>query len=95
MVEAAALSPQAVPKLARGVRFSRDEARERWVLLAPERILEPDEVAVEILRRIDGERSLEEITNRLAEDFAADRAEISADVNEFVADLAGKGLIEL
>lgn len=95
MPAATQLPSDAVPRLARGVRLSRDEARQRWVLLAPERILEPDEVAVEILRRIDGTRSLKEITDRLAEDFVADRAEIAADVDEFVASLAGKGMVEL
>ncbi|ESR25810.1 Coenzyme PQQ synthesis protein D [Lutibaculum baratangense AMV1] len=93
--EAPPLSPAVVPRLPRGVRFSRDEARGRFVLLAPERILEPDEIAVEILRRIDGEATLGEIVDQLARDFAAPREEVAADVEEFLRGLNEKGMIEL
>ncbi len=88
-------SQDAIPRFARGVRLSRDEVRERWVLLAPERILEPDDVALEILQRIDGRSTLAEISSRLAEEFSADQAEISADVAGFISEMSEKGMIEL
>ncbi|MGH6943690.1 MAG: pyrroloquinoline quinone biosynthesis peptide chaperone PqqD, partial [Geminicoccaceae bacterium] len=55
------LAPGAVPALARGVRLRFDQARAAWVLLAPERVLMPDEVAVEIIKRLDGKADLEAI----------------------------------
>lgn len=89
------LSPNAVPRLARGVRLRHDEARGQWVLLAPERVLQPDPVAVEILRRVDGTRSLAALVDDLAATFAVERARIAADVDAFLADLAGKGMVVL
>jgi pyrroloquinoline quinone biosynthesis protein D len=84
----------AVPRLPRGVRLRRDEARGGWVLLAPERILQPDGVAVEILTRVDGQSSLAEIVDSLAAAFSAERERIDADVRGFLGNLAEKGFVE-
>ena len=84
----------AVPRLPRGVRFRRDEARGGWVLLAPERILQPDPVAVEILTRIDGAATLGAIVDSLSVAFNADRARIDADVRAFLGGLVEKGFVE-
>ncbi len=59
----------AVPALARGVKFRFDEVRQRWVLLAPERLFVPDDQAVEILKLVDGSRSLGGIIEDLAVRF--------------------------
>jgi len=85
----------AVPTFARGVRLRYDEAREEWVLLAPERVLNPDPIAVEILKKVDGARSIDLIVDELAEAYSADRTVIAADVDAFLADLIEKGVIEL
>jgi pyrroloquinoline quinone biosynthesis protein D len=45
------LSAEARPGLAPGVRLTFDKARDQWVVLAPERVLVPDETALEILQR--------------------------------------------
>ena len=37
------------PKLPRHARLKFDETRQVWVILAPERVLAPDEIAVEVL----------------------------------------------
>lgn len=84
-----------VPRFARGVRLRHDEARGQWVLLAPERVLQPDGVAVEILKRVDGARSLDAIVDDLAATFAADRAQIAADVEAFLGGLIEKGMLEM
>ena len=95
MSDAAEVPVDTVPRLARGTRLSRDEARARWVLLAPERVLEPDDVAVEILQRIDGKRTIGEIADLLAAEFASERSEILADLQAFLAELKEKGMVEL
>ena len=84
-----------VPVLPRGVKLRFDQARQTWVLLAPERVLMPDPIAVEILKRCDGKRSVAAVIDDLASTFAADRAQIAADVTVFLQDLADKGMVAL
>ncbi len=85
----------ATPKLPRGVKLQFDSARDHWVLLGPERILKPDVVAVEILKRIDGETSIDAIVDDLAATFKADRAQILKDVRSFLANLSDKRMIDV
>jgi pyrroloquinoline quinone biosynthesis protein D len=85
----------AVPALARGVKFRFDEVRQRWVLLAPERLFVPDDQAVEILKLVDGSRSLGGIVDDLAARFNAPRELIAGDVAAMLADLSAKGAIRL
>lgn len=94
MNNGAGVPDAAVPRLPRGVRLRQDAARGGWVLLAPERILQPDAVAVEILTRVDGQASLAQIVDSLAAAFSAERAQIDADVRAFLGNLAEKGFLE-
>ena len=82
-----------VPSFPRGVRLRHDETRGQWVVLAPERAFVPDEIAVEILRLVNGETTLGRIIDMLAERYAAPREEIAADVRAMVAELADKGVL--
>jgi pyrroloquinoline quinone biosynthesis protein D len=75
------------------VKFRFDERRQAWLLLAPERLLLPDEQAVEILRRVDGARSLDAIIDELAREFDAPRSEIAEDVLAMVQDLVNKKVL--
>jgi pyrroloquinoline quinone biosynthesis protein D len=84
-----------VPALPRGVKLRFDQARDAWVLLAPERVLMPDPIAVEILKRCDGKASVAAIVDDLAATFAAERSQIEADVSAFLQDLADKGMVAL
>jgi pyrroloquinoline quinone biosynthesis protein D len=84
-----------VPRLARGVKLREDKARGRWVLLAPERMLVPDETAIEVLKLVDGVRSLDAVAEALAARFAAPREEIAADVAEMLVELKERGVVEL
>jgi len=43
------------PRLAPGVRLHFDKTRDAWVLLGPERVIETEGPAGEILRRCDGQ----------------------------------------
>ena len=81
------------PVLPRHTRLKFDETRQRWVILAPERVLAPDDIAVEILQLCDGERTVAGMVDLLASRYAADRAEIAADVIAMLADLAEKGFL--
>jgi coenzyme PQQ biosynthesis protein PqqD len=81
------------PRLAPGVRLHFDTRRDAWVLLAPERVIEAEGPAPEILRRCDGTRTLDQIIDELAALYTADRAEIEGDVKEMLADLAAKRML--
>jgi pyrroloquinoline quinone biosynthesis protein D len=81
------------PRLAPGVRLHFDRTRDAWVLLAPERVLETEGPASEILRRCDGSRTVSQLIDELATIYNADRAEIAADVTDLLAELVGKRML--
>src|SRR6476646_4107621 len=68
------------PLLPRHARLKFDETRQRGVILAPERVLAPDEIAVEVLQLCDGVRSVEVMIDQLAEKYTAERGAIASDV---------------
>jgi pyrroloquinoline quinone biosynthesis protein D len=76
-----------------GVRLHEDKARARWVVMAPERMIVPDEIALEVLRLVDGTRDLDAIVDALAAKFAAPREEILGDVAALLDDMADKGFV--
>jgi pyrroloquinoline quinone biosynthesis protein D len=81
------------PVLPRHAKLKFDETRQRWVILAPERVLAPDDIAVEILQLCDGVRSVSDMTDMLATKYAAEREAIGADVVAMLQDLADKGFL--
>jgi pyrroloquinoline quinone biosynthesis protein D len=81
------------PVLPRHAKLKFDETRQVWVILAPERVLAPDEIAVEVLQLCDGLRNVEGIIDLLAAKYAAERGAISADVIAMLQDLADKGFL--
>ncbi len=95
MSERVEVRAELVPALPRGVKLRFDQARKAWVLLAPERVLMPDPIAVEILKRCDGKASVAAVIDDLASTFAAERAQIEIDVTAFLQDLADKGMVAL
>ncbi|WP_421951175.1 pyrroloquinoline quinone biosynthesis peptide chaperone PqqD [Pelagibacterium sp.] len=86
-------TPQSAPRLARGAKLRHDETRGRWVLLVPERVLAPDEIAVEILQLCDGEHTIAQMGEILAQKYAAPADQITADVIEMIQDLANSGFL--
>ncbi len=84
-----------LPRLPRHVKMRFDQRRNRWIVLAPERVLLPDEIAVEILKRCDGATSVDAIVEHLAKVYEAPAEEIGEDVIEMLQDLADKGFVDL
>ena len=89
------LESDLVPKLAVGVRLRFDEVRKNWVLLAPESLFQPDEIALEVLNLIDGQRCFEQIIDALAQRYDAPRPDIAADVSALLEQLHQRGVLEL
>jgi pyrroloquinoline quinone biosynthesis protein D len=81
------------PVLPRHAKLKFDETRQRWVILAPERVLAPDEIAVEVLQLCDGVRNVAAMVDQLAAKYTADRDAISTDVIAMLQNLADKGFL--
>lgn len=87
------ITEQSRPVLARHAKLKFDESRQVWVILVPERVLAPDEIAVEILQLCDGVRNVDQIVDILAAKYTADRVMIGEDVIAMLRDLAEKGFL--
>jgi pyrroloquinoline quinone biosynthesis protein D len=83
----------AVLRFAPHAKFRFDEVRQAWIVLAPERLLLPDEQAVEILRLIDGERAVDNVIDELARRYEAPREIIAGDVVAMLQDLVDKKVL--
>jgi pyrroloquinoline quinone biosynthesis protein D len=83
----------AVLRFAPHTRFRFDEVRQAWVVLAPERLLLPDEQAVEILQLIDGERTVDKVVDELVRLYEAPRSVIAGDVIKMLQDLVEKKVL--
>jgi len=83
----------AVLHFAPHAKFRFDEVRQAWIVLAPERLLLPDEQAVEILQLMDGERSVDTIIDELARRYEAPRDVIASDVVKMLQDLVDKKVL--
>jgi pyrroloquinoline quinone biosynthesis protein D len=89
------ISPDARPRLPRGVRLVHNEAHGGWVLLAPERVFKADAVAAEIVKRCTGEATFAAIVDDLVKTYSAPRERIVTDVTAMLRMLADKQLLEL
>ena len=81
------------PALPRHIKLRHDAARDRWTILAPERVFTPDAIAVAVLRLCDGSRSVETIARELAQTYNAPKERILADISALLQDLADKGVV--
>ncbi len=93
--DAPVISGSSVVKLARGVRLHEDPVRGQTVLLAPERAIAVDDIAVAIVQALDGERNLDRIAADFAEQFDAPVDEIAEDVRTFVQELSVRRMLEI
>ena len=88
------VSASSVLRLAPHIVFRFDDTRQRWMLMAPERLMLPDEQAVEILQLVDGKTGVGAIIDTLATRYTqAPRDLIATDVTAMLQDLADKGCL--
>lgn len=78
----------------RHIKLRHDAGRGVWIILAPERVFSPDPIAVEVLKKCDGQRSVGDIAAELASDYQAPREEILGDIITMLQDLADKGVVK-
>jgi coenzyme PQQ biosynthesis protein PqqD len=91
------LSPASVPSLWRLARVEFDSVRQRPVLLYPEGAVLLNETGADILRLVDGRRTVGEIAGILGERYngegGPDAAEILRDVTAYLSGLEARELI--
>jgi pyrroloquinoline quinone biosynthesis protein D len=93
MSELPIVTPQSVPQWARGVRLRYDDTRENWVIVSPERVSMLNQSATEILKLINGERTVDAIVDELVAHFHAPREIIEKDVLHILQDMLTRGLM--
>jgi pyrroloquinoline quinone biosynthesis protein D len=81
------------PVLPRHIKLRHDAGRGRWIILAPERVYDPDDIAVAVLQQCDGKRTVDEIASALAAEYQAPLDTVSADIISMLQDLADKGVV--
>lgn len=81
------------PQMPRHIKMRHDAGRGRWIILAPERVYDPDDVAVAVLKMCDAQRSVDDIAATLAAEYQAPLDVITADVISMLQDLADKGVV--
>jgi len=83
-----------IPKLPRHAKLRFDEARKKWIINAPERVFELDEIAAEVMQLVDGESSIIGIVDILVKKFeGASKDVVKKDVLSMLQPLAEKGFI--
>ena len=87
------IGPGSRPAFPRYARLHHDQARERFVILAPERAYRVDPIGLAVLRLCDGQRSLSDIAAHLAQIYSAPVDVIAKDVAKLLQDLADKRLL--
>ena len=91
----AELTATARPKLPSYVKLHHDKVRDRWVLLAPERLLEPDDTALEVVKLCDGNTSVNDMAEHLGREYDAPVEQIREDITEMLQTLLDKRFLEL
>ncbi len=87
------ITAQSRPGLPPHIKLRHDAGRGRWHVLAPERVFEPDPIAVEILKRCDGEATVAAIADVMAKEYNAPVQDITADIISMLQELADKGVV--
>jgi len=84
------MAPDTVPRLWKLARLDHDPVRGRAVLLYPEGAVLLNDTGRAVLELVDGRRTVREIAAILGERYQAD---VSADVVQYLSDLAARELI--
>jgi pyrroloquinoline quinone biosynthesis protein D len=95
MLERAIVTSASKPHFPKYVRMQFDPVRNRFAVLAPERVYWPDDVTVDILKLCNGERSVAAIAAELARSYEAPVETIQTDVLEFVQSWTDLHLLKL
>ena len=83
-----------VPSLPRHAKLRFDNARKKWIINAPERVFELDDIAGEVMQLINGEDTLKQIIDKLLDKYKnVSREQVTDDVIVMLQSLADKGFL--
>jgi pyrroloquinoline quinone biosynthesis protein D len=82
----------AAPSLSRRFRLQYEAAQSRWVLLYPEGMVQLNDSAAEVLRRCDGQRTVDHIVSELEQVFAVQG--IATQVHDLLNEGARRGWLD-
>jgi pyrroloquinoline quinone biosynthesis protein D len=82
VADAPLLRPEDVPRISAGFRLQYEQAQSAWVLLYPEGMVKLSGSAGEIMKRIDGRKSVAALIEDLESAFPG--AELREDVLQFM-----------
>jgi pyrroloquinoline quinone biosynthesis protein D len=82
-----------VLKMPKHIKLRHDAGRGRWIILGPERVFNPDDTAVEVLKLIDGQRSVSSIAETLSTEYQAPLEVVTEDIVAMLQDLTDKGVL--
>jgi len=85
----------AVPSLPHGVELRFNPAENAWTVSVPARVVMPDDIAIEVLKRCDGRTPVAAIVDELAQAFSASPEQVAADVDAMLKDLTEQGMVEV
>ncbi len=75
------------------IKLRHDPGRGRWVILAPERVFNPDDTAVAVLKLCDGQHAVSAIAKTLSDEYKAPLDVVQTDIIAMLQDLADKGVV--
>lgn len=90
----AIVTAESRPTMPRYIKLKHDAGRGRWIILAPERVFDPDETAVAVLKLCDGARNVASIAGELAKEYNAPAQDILHDIIAMLQDLSDKGVVK-
>ena len=85
------ISPASVPRIGAGFRLQWEPAQDCHVLLYPEGMVKLNGSAGEIMKRLDGERTVMTVVEELERDF--ETTGLTHDVLDFLAIAQGQGWV--
>ncbi len=85
-------SPPTLPHLSRQLHLQYEAAQARWVLIAPDCMVQLNDSAAEILRRCDGRHTVADIVSELEVLF--DTRGIAPQVQKLLAEGARRGWLD-
>ncbi|MEQ1714693.1 MAG: pyrroloquinoline quinone biosynthesis peptide chaperone PqqD [Hyphomicrobium sp.] len=88
------ITAASTPGLPHHIKLRHDAGRGRWLVLAPERVFEPDDISVEILKRCDGQTSVDTIAGVLSKEYNAPLNSILGDTITMLQELSDKGVVK-
>lgn len=87
------ISAESRPLLATKARLRFDRKRSRYMLLYPERGLELNPTAADVLQRCTGERTVSSIVEELAQKYGHETPAVEREVMDFLQTMADRGLV--